>query len=50
MNRKKTSQTDPLSLVDPTRENWNCIFSDFQRLSEQLQKLGIDAMMEANNG
>lgn len=31
-------------LVDPTRENWNCIFAGLQVLSERLKELGVDAL------
>lgn len=36
-------------LVDPTRENWNCIFDEIERLSERLEQLGIDALREADD-
>jgi hypothetical protein len=35
--------------VDPARENWNYIFDEVVRLSEKLEQLGIDALMEADN-
>lgn len=36
-------------MVDSTRENWNGIFDEIVRLSEKLEKLGIDKIMEADN-
>ena len=37
------------SLVDPDRENWNCIFDEIERLSDKLEQLGIDALWEADD-
>lgn len=36
-------------LVDPGRENWNCIFVEIERLSEKLEQLGIDDFREADD-
>ena len=36
-------------LVGPTREIWNCILSDLQRVCEQLEELDIEAFIEASN-
>lgn len=36
------------SLVGPTRENWNYIFSDLRLLCERLEELDIEAIMEAD--
>ena len=36
-------------MVDATRENWNGIFDEIVRLSERLEKLGIDEIMEADD-
>ena len=38
------------SLVDPTKENWNCTFSAIQQLNERLEQLGIDKLMRADDG
>lgn len=38
-----------LFLVDATRENWNGIFEEIVRLSEKLEKLGIDGIMETDD-
>jgi len=35
--------------VDSPRENWNCIFTEIERLSEKLEQLGIDAIREADD-
>jgi hypothetical protein len=35
--------------VDSTRENWNCIFSEIERLSAKLEELGIDKPMEVDD-
>ena len=36
-------------MVAPPRENWNEIFSEITRLSDELEKLGIDIDMESGN-
>lgn len=36
-------------LVDPGRENWNCIFAEIERLSDKLEQLGIDALRKADD-
>ena len=36
-------------MVAPPRENWNQIFAEFTRLSDELEKLGIDIVMESDN-
>jgi hypothetical protein len=35
--------------VDSTRENWNGIFDEIVRLSDKLEKLGIDEIMETDD-
>lgn len=35
-----------MSLVDPPRYFWNCVFSDLERLSERLEQLGIDTLIQ----
>jgi len=35
--------------VDSTRENWNSIFAELVALSDKLEQLGIDAIMEAED-
>jgi len=40
---------EDISLVDATRENWNGILEEIVRLSERLEKLGIDGIMEADD-
>ena len=37
------------TLVDPDRENWNCIFEEIERLSDKLAELGVDGIMEASD-
>jgi hypothetical protein len=36
-------------VVDPDRENWNCIFSEIEQLSERLKQLDVDELMDADN-
>ena len=36
-------------LVDPRRENRNCIFDEIKRLSDKLEQLGIDTIREADD-
>jgi hypothetical protein len=36
-------------MVAPPRENWNDIFSGITKLSDELEKLGIDIVMESDN-
>ena len=36
-------------LVDAPRENWNCIFAEVERLSDELEQLGIDALRQADD-
>lgn len=36
-------------MVAPPRENWNDIFSEIVRLNDELEKLGIDIIMESDN-
>jgi hypothetical protein len=33
-------------LVDPAKENWNCVFSDLITLCERLEELDIEDMRE----
>lgn len=48
--KKKPHPADEtVSLVAPPRENWNDIFSEITRLSNELEKLGIDIVMESDN-
>lgn len=35
--------------ADSTRENWNGIFDEIVRLSDKLERLGIDEIMETDN-
>lgn len=49
MENKKTRLADLLILVDPRRENWNCIFDEIERLSDKLEQLGLDALREADD-
>jgi len=46
---KKPQQAGTFVLVAPPRENWNDIFSGITRLSDELEKLGIDIVMETDN-
>ena len=40
---------ETFTLVDHTRENWNCIFEGLEELDSKLAQLGIDDVMEADN-
>ena len=40
---------EDIILVDPPRENWNCIFAEIAHLSKKLEQLGIDAIREADD-
>jgi len=35
--------------VDPTRENWNCIFEGLVVVCERLEELDIEGAIETSN-
>jgi len=36
-------------MVDHRKENWNYVFSAVQTISDRLESLGFDEIMEADN-
>jgi len=46
---KKPGIRPGVFVVDPSRENWQTIFSDLQILCARLEQLDIEVIMEADD-
>ncbi len=48
-HHENTGLSTGVFVVAPPREIWNDVFSEITRLSDELEKLGFDIVMESDN-